>query len=721
MSDVSVTDEEIRSLDVIFKPSSVAVVGASRRRDSIGYQILHNLVSYGFSGKVFPINPKAEAIHSFKCYGSVIEVPDPVDLAVIAVPKESVPEVVDRCGQKGVKGLVVISAGFKEVGGEGVERERRLLEQIRRYGMRMVGPNCMGVFNADPEVALHATFAPIHPPSGDVAFMSQSGALGLAILNVARDMNIGFSYFASVGNKADISGNDLLAYWENDPRTRVIALYLESFGDPRVFTPLARRIARKKPLVVVKSGTSEAGARAASSHTGALAGADVAIDAVLNQCGVLRARSIEEMFNTIQAFTRCPLPRGNRVCILTNAGGPGILATDACEEYGLEMAQLHSETRERLRKILPSEASVLNPVDMIASADHGTYRASLDLILADSSVDMAMVIFVPPMMINPIDVATAVTEVTREHDKPVLGVFMALEEFYEQLPSVLPDHPPLFYFPEPAASVLRDLHHYSRFRERPEGVRPAFDVDRERAAALIRSARARDGGYLPMEAAFEVLGAYGVATCQVRRVWEPEEAAAAAREIGFPVALKASGRGIVHKSDVGAVTLGLETEEEILSALSEMKSNLEARKLLSEVDGFIVQGMAGRGQEVIVGMSTDPLFGPLLMFGMGGRYVEVFRDVVFRPVPITDVDGWEMIGSVKGLPILKGVRGERGVDLSVIAELLGRISQLVTDFSEIAELDVNPFMACPRAVDSRAVDARIRIVAGDPGAPEGSR
>ncbi len=701
-------------LDVIFKPSSVAVVGASRRHGSIGYQILDNLVSFGFTGKVFPINPSADAIHSFKCYPSVLDVADAIDLAVIVVPKEKVPAVVDECGKKGIRGLVVISAGFKEVGGDGVARERVLLEQIHRYGMRMVGPNCMGVFNADPAFSLHATFAPIHPPVGDVAFMSQSGALGIAILNVAQEMNIGFSFFASVGNKADIGGNDLLAYWEDDPRTRVIALYLESFGDPRVFTPLARRIARKKPLIVVKSGTSEAGARAASSHTGALAGRDVAIDALLNQCGVLRARTIEEMFNTIQAFTRCPLPDGNRVCVLTNAGGPAILATDACEEHGLAMAELSEETKDGLRKILPAEASVMNPVDMIASADHRTYRACLEIILNDSEVDMVMVIFVPPMMINPIEVATAVTEVTRAHKKPVLGIFMALEEFYEQLPERVPDHPPLFFFPEPAAHVCSDLYQYAQMRRRPEGVTPVFEVDREPVAAILAEARADGGGYLAAEDAFAVLSAYGVPACKMDRVKKSARVVEAARRIGFPVAVKASGKAIVHKSDVGAVALDLRTEEEVVAAVAEMERSLRTHGLWDGVDGFTIQEMAPCGQEVIVGMSTDPLFGPLLMFGMGGRFVEVFKDVVFRTAPITDVDAWEMIGSVRGLPILKGVRGERGADLSMIVEMLQRVSQLVTDFPEIVELDINPFMACPDRADSRTVDARIRVAAPEP-------
>ncbi|MCK4546761.1 MAG: acetate--CoA ligase family protein [Candidatus Eisenbacteria sp.] len=700
-----------KRLDVIFKPSSVAVIGASRGTGSIGYQILDNLVTFGFSGKLFPINPFAEAIHSFKCYPSVLDVPDPVDLAIIVVPKDKVPGVVDECGEKGVGGLVVISAGFKEVGGEGIEREQRLLEQVRSYGMSMIGPNCMGVFNADPEIALHATFSPTHPPPGDVAFMSQSGALGVAILNVAREMNIGFSFFASVGNKADIAGNDLLAYWEDDPGTRVIALYLESFGDPRVFTVLARRIARKKPLVVVKSGRSEAGARAASSHTGALAGRDVAIDALLNQCGVLRARSIEEMFNTIQAFTRCPLPDGNRICILTNAGGPAILATDACEEYGLEMARLTDETSKQLSKILPAEASVLNPVDMIASANHQTYRVCLELVLQDPEVDIVMVIFVPPTMINPTDVATAVTEVTRRHKKPVVGVFMALEEFYEQLQEKLPDHPPLFFFPEPAARTCFDLCKYSQLRRRPEGVVPVFDVDRERSAEIMAAAKKDGGGFLMMGDVFDLLKAYGIPTCRMGQAREAGDTGALARSLGFPVAVKAAGRGIVHKSDVGAVALDLRSEDDVSAAVKQIGENLESHGLLSELEGFVVQEMTTRGQEVIIGMSSDPLFGPLLMFGLGGRYVEVFKDVVFRPVPVTDVDAWEMVESVKGLPLLKGVRGEQGVDLPLVVEVLHRVSQMVMDFQEIAELDINPFMACHDPSYSRVVDARIRIEA----------
>src|SRR5262245_56963467 len=470
------------SLDALFAPKSVAVIGASTQRGSIGREILHNIIEYEFNGKLFPVNPRAEFIHSIKCYPSVLDIPDPVEMAIIVVPSEHVLRVARECGQKGVKGLVVISAGFKETGPEGAERERELVEVVREYGMRLIGPNCMGVFSTHPDVRLNATFAPTLPIPGDIAFMSQSGAMGVAILNATARQAIGFSFFASVGNKADVSGNDLLTYWENDERTRVIALYLESFGNPRRFTRLAKRISRHKPILAVKSGRTPAGARAATSHTGSLAGGDQAVDALLRQCGVVRAESIGDMIDLMTAFARCPLPRGNRVAILTNAGGPGIMATDSLLSQGMRLASLSADTTAQLRSFLAPEASVANPVDMIASAGADQYRRALAVLLADSGVDLAIVVFVPPHMIVPDDVADAITDVTRAQPKPVLSVFMAKEEFYESIPRRHAQAPPIYRYTESAARAATELDRYRRWQERPTGQVRTFEVEREAAA-----------------------------------------------------------------------------------------------------------------------------------------------------------------------------------------------------------------------------------------------
>lgn len=697
------------SLDALFAPKSIAVIGASTKRGSLGREILHNIIEYEFNGKLFPVNPRAEFIHSIKCYPTILDVPDEVGLAIIVVPSREVLEVARQCGRKGVKGLVVITAGFKETGPEGAERERQLLQIVRDHGMRLIGPNCMGVFSTHPDVRMNATFAPTVPVAGEIGFMSQSGAMGVAILNATARLNIGFSAFASVGNKADVSGNDLLTYWENDERTRVIALYLESFGNPRRFTRLAKRISRSKPILAVKSGRTAAGARAATSHTGSLAGGENAVDALMRQCGVIRAASIGELLDLMAAFSRCPLPEGNRVVVLTNAGGPGIMATDSLLAEGMRLATLSTETLEDLRAFLPPEASVQNPVDMIASARAQDYRRALEVLMADPAVDLAIVVFVPPHMVVPDDVAEAITEVTRHHTKPVLSVFMAKEEFYESVPSRHPEAPPIYRYTESATRAAAELHHYFRWQNRPMGQVRTFDVQREVAARLVDSALARGGGWMPQEDAFALLEAYGIPVTPVVRVANAVEAATAAEHMGYPVVLKIDDSRVVHKSDVDGVVLGLESAEEVSRAVEAMRTNIQRALKFDDVEGFVVQKQAAPGREVILGVTQDPLFGPLLAFGSGGRAVEVFKDLVFRVLPLTDVDAHDMVRTIKGYPLLRGFRGESPVDLNVAEEALLRLAQLVSDFDCVEEMDVNPFLLSPHRANCVAVDARIRI------------
>ena len=697
------------SLDALFAPKSVAVIGASTKRGSLGREILHNIIEYEFNGKLFPVNPKAEFIHSIKCYPSILDIPDKVEMAVVVVPSRDVLDVVRQCGEKGVKGLIVISAGFKETGPEGAERERNLQQLVREYGMRLIGPNCMGIFSTHPQVRLNATFAPMLPIEGDIAFMSQSGAMGVAILNATSRLNIGFSFFASVGNKADVSGNDLLTYWENDDRTRVIGLYLESFGNPRRFTRLAKRISRHKPILAVKSGRTAAGARAATSHTGALAGGEQAVDALLRQCGVIRAESIEDMLDLMTAFSRCRPPRGNRVVVLTNAGGPGIMATDSLLSMGMRMATLAPETVDDLRSFLPREASVQNPVDMIASATAGDYRRALEVLLSDSNVDVALVVFVPPHMIVPDDVAEAILEVTQHHSKPVLNVFMAKEEFYEHFPRQHPESPPIYRFTESAARAVSELYNYSRWQQRALGEVRAFEVQRAAAAQIVQRNLERGAGLLSQEDAFALVEAYGIPVAPVVRVNDPAEAAAAAERLGYPIVLKVADHRIVHKSDVEGVALGLENAAEIGKALATMRDRIQARLGITDVEGFVVQREIPSGREVILGMTLDPLFGPLIMFGSGGRYVEVFRDIVFRVLPLTDVDARDMVRSIKGFPLLRGFRGENPVDIGMAEEAILRLAQLVSDFDCIEELDLNPFILAPARQDCLVVDVRIKL------------
>ena len=693
-----------RPLDAIFSPRSVAVVGASRRRDSLGFSLLHNLVVNELNGAIFPVNPQARAIHSLKCYPSVAAIPDPVDLAVIMVPRDLVQGVVEECLAKGVGGLVVITAGFSETGEEGAALERRLRETVRAAGVRMIGPNCMGVINADPAVRLDATFAPTPAQHGAIGFVSQSGALGVAILNVAQDLGVGLTQFVSMGNKADVSGNDLIEHWEDDPETRVIAMYLEAFGNPRRFTEIAKRVTRKKPILVVKSGRTAEGARAATSHTGAIAGTDVTVSAFLDQCGVLRANTIEELFDVARALARCPLPGGFRVGIVTNAGGPGIMATDACVNLGLHMAELSDATRATLRSFLPREASVVNPVDMIASATAEHYARTVAAVLDDSQVDMAMVINVTPILTNPIDVMEAIGAVARERTKPVLAVMMATEEFYDAVKTAR-DLPPVYHFPESAARVMFLLARYAAWRRRPADLpTPEFDTDDAQVAAILD---ATPEGYLDPAATFRVLDLYGVPLARWRLARDRDEAAAAAREIGFPVVLKAVAPGLVHKSDVGAVQVDLRGEAELAKAVTEMERRITAAG--HPLEAFLVQEMARGGHEVIFGITTDPRFGPLLMFGLGGKYVEVFQDVRFAVTPLDAEEARDVIRGIRGFKLLEGVRGEAGADLELLAEILLRLAQLSQRHPRIRELDINPFLAGHDRANARALDARICI------------
>ena len=736
------------TLEPIFSPRSVAVIGASRNQKTLGYALLHNLVLEEFDGTIYPVNPKETSIHSLRCYPSVAEIPDPVDLAVILVPKAAVLAVVDQCLEKGVKGLVVITAGFREVGPEGEAEEVEIQRRVRAAGARMIGPNCMGVINADPLVRLNATFAPSPAMPGSVGFVSQSGALGVAILNVAAGRGIGFTEFASMGNKADVSGNDLLEFWEDDEATRVIAMYLESFGNPRKFTQIAKRVSRKKPILVVKSGRTEAGARAASSHTGAMAGADITVSAFLERCGVIRANTIEEMFDIAQALDRCPSPQGNRVAIVTNAGGPAIMATDACVSSGLEMTEFTPETVGKLRTFLPTTASFANPVDMIASAGAAEYRSCLRVVLADPNVDMVLAIQVTPPISDTIDVLDAILEAARDAgNKPIVVVMMATEETYPKIRERA--HTIAVYqFPESAVLALSKLWEYARWLQRPlDEEIPSFETDDERVGQIIRDALASAlaepaaggaagapgsshpikgsrhlvGGfavehavYLSTEAAYQILEAYGIATAQWRVVQTPEQAIVAANTIGYPLVLKGVGSELVHKSDVGGVVVDLRNADELTQALILMEGRMKMAGI--RPDGYLLQKLVRGGHEVIFGLSSDARLGPMLMFGLGGKYVEVFRDVRFTIPPLSRSEARDVVQGIRGRKLLEGVRGEKAVDLDGLADVLLRIAQLVERHPELIELDINPFLASPEPGASKAVDVRIRVapIASDP-------
>jgi acetate---CoA ligase (ADP-forming) len=701
------SETDFRTLDAILRPASIAVVGASRQAGTIGHQVVANLVRHGYTGVVYPVNPKATSIHSIQAYPSVTHIPWEVDMAVVVVPKEYVLEVVDQCGAKGVKGLVVITAGFREVGGAGVELERELLERVRRHGMRLVGPNCMGVMSTSPELSMNATFAPSMPPAGPVSLMSQSGAMGVTILDYASEYGIGINDFVSVGNKPDVSGNDLVQYWAEDDRTSVILMYLENFGNPRTFTRLARRITKKKPIIVVKAGRTGAGARAASSHTGALAGLDVATEALLAQCGVIRVDTVEELFDMAMAFGTLTVPAGNRVAIVTNAGGPGIIIADACEGRGLEVVPLSEATQAALRDVLAAEASVRNPVDMIASATPQSYRLVLDRVLHDENVDAAIAAFVPPLGIKQEEVAQAIVGAKRNHQKPVLAVLMGREGLPAGRAQLKEAGVPGYIFPESAAKALAAMYRYRQWLARPDGTFREFEVDRAAVRQVLDDACARGVDHLAGPEALAVFRAYGIPVLESRVATSADEAGAAAEELGLPVVLKVESPDVVHKTDVGGVVLNLATAEEVRTEFGAMVARVHSKLPHARLDGVLVQPFIAGGRETIIGGTTDPTFGPLLMFGLGGVYVEAWQDVVFRVHPISDVDAREMVRSIRGHQILEGIRGEAAADQEALVEVIQRVSQLIGENPEIEELDINPFLVRERG--GVALDARVRV------------
>jgi acetyl coenzyme A synthetase (ADP forming)-like protein len=698
-------------LDAILKPRSVAIIGASRREGSIGWQILHNLLTHRFQGAVYPVNPRVPTVHSIRAYASIGDVPEPVDLAILVVPAPAVLPVVRECAAAEVKGIVIITAGFKEIGGDGVQRQAEVVEALRGTGIRTVGPNCMGVMNTSPEVSLNATFAPSMPHPGPVAFLSQSGAMGVSILDQARSLGIGISQFVSVGNKMDVSGNDMLEYWRDDPDTGLILMYLESIANASRFVALGQQITRKKPLFVVKSGRTGAGARAASSHTGALAQTDLITDSIIKQAGAIRAQTVEELFDYAMAFGKQPLPSGNRVAVVTNAGGPGIIIADACEVKGLEVVALSEDTRERLRSKLPQEASVQNPVDLIASADANAYEHALQCVLGDANVDAVIAAFVPPLGIHAKDIADAIVRAAAKNTvKPVMAVLMGKEGLPAGLAELHAANIPAYIFPESAARALTAMWRYSKMRNQELGSVHDFDIDHDEVTRLIEGTRKAGHIKVSEPDALRVLQAAGIPVVPWTTVENgarlAQRTAAQAAELGYPVALKVISPDISHKSDVGGIEVGIANDDECVAAVQRILDNVVTRGGFS-VDGILVQRMAEKGIETILGLTRNPGMPPIVMFGLGGIYVEVMKDVVMRLCPVRDSDAAQMVRGVKMHALLRGVRGDAPRDLGALEEAIQRLSQLSQRHPEILEMDINPMVSL--AHGAGAIDARIRI------------
>ena len=709
----------VAAMGSFLAPHSVAVVGAGRTRGSIGGEILHNLLDAGFTGPVYPVNPKAEVVQSIVSYPTVRDVPGAVEMAVVVVPADAVADVARDCAAKAVRGLVVISSGFGEVGDAGREKERELLSICRDAGMRMIGPNCMGILNTAEDVRLNATFAPTYPPRGRVGFMSQSGALGLAVIDYASLLGLGISSFVSAGNKADISGNDLLNYWESDEDTDVILLYLESFGNPRKFAHIAPRVGKKKPVIAVKSGRSPAGARATSSHTGAiLAASDVTVDALFKQAGVIRTDTLAEMFDVAALLANQPPPKGKRVGIVTNAGGPGILCADACEAGGLMVPNPPDDVRAALKEFLPAEASLHNPIDMIASASAKDYRRTIEAVAAWEGIDSLVVIFIPPLVTRAEEVATAIRDAVENLPRPipVLSVFMSSKG----VPPELRDERiriPSYAFPEDAARALIRAVQYGTWRDEPVEPRyQATGVDRDEGSAIIARALASGGDWLDPADTWQLLRCYGLPMVEQRIVASARAAGMAARELGGPVAVKAIAADVLHKTEAGAVRLGV-SPTRVSAAAAEMSKQLATSG--HKPSAFAVQRMAPNGVEAFVGVVGDPLFGPVIACGAGGTMIELIKDVSVRIAPLTQGDASRMIRELKTYPLFEGYRGAPPADVRALEDVLLRVGALVDAHPEIVEMDLNPVIVLESGAS--VVDARIRVERREPRLPLSAR
>jgi acetyl coenzyme A synthetase (ADP forming)-like protein len=714
--------EQVAAMNAVrgmLAPRSVAVIGAGRKRKTIGGEVFHNLMDGGFNGPVYPVNPGAEVVQSVRAYKSILDIPGPVDLAVIVVPAKLTLQAARECAEKGVHGMVVITAGFGETGPAGKELQKELLGIAREAGIRVIGPNCMGVINTHDDVRMNATFSPNAPIQGNVGFLSQSGALGLAVIEYANTLNLGLSTFISVGNKADLSGNDFIQYWADDPATDVIALYLESLGNPRKFARITRRVGRQKPILAVKSGRSSAGARATSSHTGALLGAsDVTVDALFKQAGVIRTDTLGEFFDVATLLANQPRPKGNRVAILTNGGGPGILCADACEADGLIVPQVPDELKAKLAEFLPADAGLNNPVDMIAAAPGESYRKALKLLAEWDGIDAVIILYVPVLVTNSEEIAAGVRAAALEieRDIPLLSVFLSSKGTPDTLRTEglsIPSYP----FPEDAARALAHAVRYGIWAETPEGVVPQYDdlrtSDAKALVADVLASLEKSGGddksrwLLPDEVA-KLLGDYRVPMAEWRLADTAEAAGAAAVEIGGKVALKGVAPKLIHKTEAKAVVLNLEGATEVAEAATAMAARIAAQG--TQVEKFFIQRMVpAGGVEMLVGVVHDKLFGPVVACGAGGTAVEVLKDVKVRITPLTDRDAHEMVTSLRTFPLLDGFRGAPKCDVAGLEDLLLRVSAMVEHHPEILEMDCNPVIVLPEG--AVIVDARIRIQA----------
>ena len=696
----------------IMNPKSVAVVGASNRPGSVGQAVFRNILEGGYGGVLYPVNPKARSIHSVKAYPALSEIPDEVDMAVIIVPADHVAGVVEEAAEKSVKGVVIITAGFKEIGGEGVEREKRLTEIARANNIAMIGPNCLGIMNTSPAVSLNASFATKMPRRGKIAFISQSGALCTAVLDYADGRNVGFSKFISFGNKADVNEIELLRYLKDDPETQVILMYLEDISNGREFIEVAREITwgARKPMLAIKSGRSAEGAKAAASHTGSLAGSDRAYDAIFMQSGIQRVEGITELFHYAIAFARMPVPKGRKIAIVTNAGGPGIMATDAAVRYDLNLAELSTNTKEQLQKYLPPTANIHNPVDIIGDAGPDRYEAAIREVLLDENVDGAVVILSPQAMTDPLETAEIVPRAIEGVDKPVLCSFMGIVDVSEGVRYLEAHNIPNYVFPESSVRAMAAMLKFGDLLRLEKRQVRRVAANRDTVIDIInRRLGTQDKYYMPEQEASELLDCYGFPVLPHRLVRTPDELEDAADQVGFPVAMKICSPDIIHKFDVGGVKLKIKNLDQARQAYDDILANARQAKPDAEIKGVLMEKMARSGVEVILGATRDPRFGPMIMFGLGGTFVEVIKDVSFRLAPMWEVSAEIMMQSIATYKLLLGVRGQPRSDIESIKDCILRLSQLVSDHPEIMELDINPLIVYPEGQGCVVADSRMLL------------
>ncbi|MGD9110503.1 MAG: acetate--CoA ligase family protein [Phycisphaerales bacterium] len=696
------------SLENFFNPRSVAVVGASQKKGKVGHEILAGLIKAGYEGKIFPVNNKAEEIEGLKCYPDLKSIGEKPDLVIIIIPAKFVPDIMEQCALVGAKSVIIITAGFKEVGEQGKQLEQKVVQIAKRSGIRIIGPNCLGLIV--PANKLNASFGGDLPAAGATGYLSQSGALLAAILDMANANDIGFSKLISIGNKADIDELDIIRALGADKDTKVIAGYLESITDGNAFVREAEHISNAKPILLLKSGGTKAGAKAASSHTGSLAGGETAYEVVFDRAGIIRCNSIKQQFDYAQAFANQPLPKGSSVAVITNAGGPGIMAADAIERQGLTFAKLSNQTIETLSSQLPPAANLYNPVDVLGDALAERYKFATDVVLNDPNVNVLLVLLTPQAMTEAADTAQAIIEVTQQKsEKPVLACFMGASKVAQAVKILRHGKVPQYDSPESAVQTIKVMADYVRWRARPKRVVKLFPVNRRKVEHIIeRHLRQKIREVSEMDSK-DILEAYGFVTPKGSVATTAEQAAGIAEQLGYPVVLKIWSPDILHKSDVGGVRLGLRSATEVRDAFDLMMYRIPKAQPDADILGVLVQQMCSRGKEVILGMNRDPRFGPLMMFGMGGTMVEVLKDVSFYLAPLTSEEAKQMLIHTKTYRMLEGVRGEKAVDIDAIAEGLQRLSQLVTEFPQIQEMDINPYVVGPEGTTPVAVDARMSV------------